>query len=344
VNLLEGQDINVEKILKDLGIIYHISGGKDARTKCWDTNHKDDDPSMSIELTTGAYHCFGCGLTGHILQLVKGELGLDEIGVQQYIKQQAKGGSTEETVYNHIQDSMNQRLPSRKKIVDITPPITKNAANYFYLAHRGLTNEEIEEWKIGIVDMPGDPYNSWVYVPIYSNNVLRTWFLRSPYTSSKIYGYYNDENGRAKGYKRSDILFGLDKIPKDIKKVYLLEGIFDKIWFDRTANNSLAVLSNRILPEQMKLLGRFEEVVLVPDNDLEKKDEGLLLIYSGLSIPEHVKKSVCILPLNRNDANNCSLEEMLLSTYKEISIYEFIKTERYLQWSLRKSNLPIFQG
>ena len=49
--------MNVEKLLKDIGIEY-VDIGKDYRVKCW--YHEEHKPSMTIHKETGVWHCFSC--------------------------------------------------------------------------------------------------------------------------------------------------------------------------------------------------------------------------------------------------------------------------------------------
>lgn len=337
--------LDVRKILTDLGITYKITG-HNARTKCWNPNHQDKDPSLSIHLETGMYNCFGCGMKGNILSLVQSQLGITEEETYQYVSRQQKGGTTEEEVYEYIHNRIKRRVslqPEEVKEIEHLPHTPITTENFYLMKKRGFTLEEIMMWRMGITNVPTERYHNWIYIPIYFNGVLRTWFLRSVFGSGKLYGFYRDEKDIITGYNRSDILFGYDTAKDFNRKVYLVEGIFDKIWFDRTLNQTIAVLSNRILRPQIEILKQYKHVVLVPDNDLQKKDEGLFLIQSAIALVNHTKVSVCLLPSHRKDVNLCTLDELLLSTYKEVSIFDFIQSERYIAWTTHQLNHRIFQ-
>lgn len=180
----------------------------------------------------------------------------------------------------------------------------------YLMVNRGLTPTEIKEWKMGsvtdITNIEFRKYFGWIYIPIYKNNVLRNYFLRSTFGNGKEYG----------PYKRNDLLFGIDKFQNTSKKIYITEGIFDSLFFMRTRNQCVAALSNRLLPNQLKILKCYKDIVIVPDNDAM----GVKLIESAHQLMHSSKVSICFLPSHRKDAAECTLEELLESTYKEISI------------------------
>jgi DNA primase len=323
---------NIEKILKDLDIPYKLAGNN-ARIKCLNPTHNEKDPSMFVHLDTGMYHCFGCGTKGSIFSLVKDKLNLTQEESYQYVVEQNKGGNTEEEVYQYLLDQMSKRtVKESSSLIEVkelnTIPITSN----FYLEYqRGFTKEEIHKWNIRQVYSPREPYHNWIYIPIHFKGKLRTWFLRSTFSNRKIYGYHKEENTII-GYPRKDILFGYDSIPLETTEIYGFEGIFDKIWFERTRKQTVAFLGNRISKEQRESLRRFKKLVLGLDND----NASLQLVEDALQLANTMEVYIWCPPVNKKDANECTLEEMIESSFKEVDISEFIQSERYLKWSLNQ--------
>ena len=322
--------IDVKKALKDLGFKYKDTG-RNVKVICWNPRHKENEPSVSIDTEEGIYHCFGCGITGHILSLVKDRLGLSSSEITKYVSNQVKGGETEDEVHDFLLARMQRKAvaPTSIECLELShTSITEHA----YLMGRGFTSDEITKWKMGVVNQPGHPCNGWIYIPISQKGVLQTWFCRCPYGSGKIYGYYYDNAKQTIiGYKRNNVLFGIDDTITT-RELYITEGIFDKIMFDRVRVQTVACLSNRLLPEQIKILKRYKSIVLVLDNDIKKRDEGLLLAHSARILLSYTKVWVCILPLHRKDVNECTLDELLQSKYHLISLIDFISTERYINW------------
>lgn len=312
--------LEVTKLLTELGIEYKSSGSQNVRIKCINPNHHETKPSMYIHKETGVIFCFGCGFSGNLFSLLgyKGIYGQDAFNL---IKNFAKGGITEESIRNSLYKFISGRSAGKKVLeypkVRLPQHISMPVDNY-YIKSRGITTEDIKKWKIGYVT--DKKYYGWVLIPIYQFSILRTYFLRSVWGSFKLYGYEVDEEGKSFGYSREDILAGLDFATNFEKKLYISEGIFDAISVSHTRNQSVASLSNRLLPKQLDILKNYKHIVVVPDND----DAGYSLVQSALSLTHVSKVSVCKLPEHRKDAGESTLEELLESTYKEIPIEEYV--------------------
>lgn len=322
--------VDVKKILSDLGIIYKITG-QNARTSCWNPNHKDTAPSMNIHLETGIYHCFGCHISGHIVSIAKEKLGLSDLEANTYINQQLKGGTNEEEIYNHLMKIMDRKKGSVEKLLECTHLEHTLLEHNIYLENRNITPQDMKKWNIGLVNKPGHQCNGWIYIPVYQEGILRTWFCRCTYNNDKIYGYTKNESNIVVGYKRSDLLFGLDECDKS-KELYIVEGIFDKISLEKIRVQVVACLGNYLLPEQLQKLKKFTRIVIVPDNDIKKKDEGLYVVHAARSLLNDTEVYVGILPLHRKDVNECTLQELLQVKYNIQALPEFLETERYQNW------------
>ena len=48
-----------------------------ANTNCPMPNHEDNSPSFGVNTESNRYHCFGCGETGDIINLIKNVEGLN---------------------------------------------------------------------------------------------------------------------------------------------------------------------------------------------------------------------------------------------------------------------------
>lgn len=317
--------INIPDILKDLGIEYQHAGPKNIRIRCFNPNHIENNPSMSIHIETGIIFCFGCQEKGNLFTLLNSK-GFNFEESKHYLKKFLRGGNSDEEVREFLENYVNAREialaePNNKEIkipehrlLEISP---------YLMVNRGLTPTEIKEWKMGsvtdITNIEFRKYFGWIYIPIYKNNVLRNYFLRSTFGNGKEYG----------PYKRNDLLFGIDKFQNTSKKIYITEGIFDSLFFMRTRNQCVAALSNRLLPNQLKILKCYKDIVIVPDNDAM----GVKLIESAHQLMHSSKVSICFLPSHRKDAAECTLEELLESTYKEISINTYFMEKKHGTYS-----------
>ena len=306
--------INVLDVLKELGIEYKNAGPDNVKIKCINPDHHENNPSMFVHRETGMLYCFGCHCKGNLFTLLN-KVGITNGESKQFLKRFLMGGTTEEEIYSYLDKFVKSReiVSGINFNVNIEIPENTPMVSNFYLENRGITKEEILEWKMASV--LDKKYLGWVLIPIYQEGILRNYFMRSGYGSGKMFG----------AYPRNDILFGLDSAPDCNKTLYITEGIFDTIFFRRTKNQCVSALSNRLLPDQLKKLKRYKKICIVPDND----EMGEKLIESAYSLIHTNQVFVCKLPSNRKDAAVCSLEEMLESTYKEITINQYIMEKKY---------------
>jgi DNA primase len=118
--------------------------------------HNDTDPSCSVDLEKGLFHCFGCGVKGDTIEFVKLYKHTDFKGALEVLKE-----------YNGLAGS--SQPPATAKVKKEEPPqadITyRDIADYYhkklfenkqalaYLKKRGFTNPELyTRFKIGYVD------------------------------------------------------------------------------------------------------------------------------------------------------------------------------------------------
>lgn len=167
-----------------------------------------------------------------------------------------------------------------------TPALASEAA-MAYLRHRGLTDEQVDRHEL-----------LWwedrrrIVLPTVVEGVLRTWDARAVDVrcvrcrrsapawlerkggpcpcggamrdlAPKTFGASLEEGADPGG-----ALFGFDWIPPRSKRVFATEGPWGKLHIERQLGLPATALRGSILTErQAELLGRFPEVVVVPDGD-----------------------------------------------------------------------------
>ena len=312
VGLLNPMNINVEKLLDVLKVDYKSAGSDNVRIYCLNAaqhnNGIDNDPSLQIHIHTGAMHCFSCGYKGYITTLVKKHLNTtDDMDVLYFMHQFALGESLD---ISRLTTRTSTGVVVEEENKGIEYPLHRSASNNQYLFKRGFTNKDIEEWNIGIINDPKFMRNNgWVYIPIYQDGELKNYFLRNPFGKDKIYG----------PFPKKMLLAGFDKIT-NYDKIYVLEGIFKAMAFRKTRSQAVASLGNQLSKEQLELLKKFKTVVIVPDNDRA----GFMLVKTAKPLMYNVDLRVCELPLNKKDADECTLDELLFAQLKEKSIEEYL--------------------
>ena len=58
--------MNVEDLIKSKNLYFKDAGGQDYLIKCLNPDHPDNNPSLRVNKTTGAMHCFSCDFKGNL--------------------------------------------------------------------------------------------------------------------------------------------------------------------------------------------------------------------------------------------------------------------------------------
>lgn len=314
MGLINPMKIDIIKLLDTLKVDYKSAGSDNVRIYCLNAqqhnNGIDNDPSLQIHIHTGVMHCFSCGYKGYITTLIKNHLNLsDDMDVLYFLHKFTLGESLDTS---RLTTRTSTGIIKEEENKGIEYPKHRSAINNPYLIKRGFTNKEIEEWDIGIINDSNPKFirnNGWVYIPINQDGELKNYFLRNPFGKDKIYG----------PFPKKMLLAGLDKIT-NYDKIYVLEGIFKAMAFRKTRSQAVASLGNQLSKEQLELLKKFKTVVIVPDNDRA----GFMLVKTAKPLMYNVDLRVCELPLNKKDADECTLDELLFAQLKEKSIEEYL--------------------
>lgn len=311
--------IKVEKLLENLGFEYKNGGPKNVKIICINPDHHETAPSMYVHRELGIVHCFGCDMRGSIFTLLeyKGITGAEAI---KYLMKFAEGGQTEEDLKTALENFVTERetakAPSDRfiKYTDIELPEHRMLHNNIYLEGRGITPEEMEQWRMSVVVQ--GKFLGWILIPIYQDGVIRNYFMRSTLGSGKMYG----------PYPREDVVAGLDLSPDYSSPIAVTEGIFDSVFVRKTGIQAGAALSNRLLPKQIERLKRYKKVIIVPDNDVQ----GLHLVESAGPLIHTTELFVARLPKNRKDAAVCTVKEIEASLTSAVRWNEYILKEVFM--------------
>ena len=334
----------IEDILNDLGVEY-IETGNDFTVSC--IYHDEEKPHLNIDKEIGLFHCWSCNAAGTFFRFVKEVSGYDTSETMLYLNGfiTRKNLSRLDRYHSFVQlllrgdtdeandgDVTNVVLPSNVKI-------RYNA----YLDKRGISQDEILHWDIRICT--AFPYQDWILIPINKDGALRTYFLRSPHDSSKIYGYKKildaDGNKKNEGYPRSDILFGMDDCTDYNQPIIVSEGIFDSIFNKRYCKQSVAILGNRILKDQVPFLKKFKEIILLPDNDDNMR--GMFMVHSAMELLLDGKRAIYVvqLPDEYKDSGETVGKGDVIGNAinNKINLLKFIISSKYVKFLHWKSTL-----
>lgn len=324
--------ILVEEVLKDFGIEYEDKGN-DFVIPC--IFHEEKSPSFYVQKESGIYHAFCCGESGNFFQLVRTISGFSVSETFQYLSRfiSVRRRSRMDK-YNDFLSAIQRQcdLAAEEEDKEAMLPENIKVRSNKYLRERGLTDQEIMFWDMRVCIT--HPYKNWILTPVRRNNKIQTYFLRSVNDGGKIYGYKTivkeDGSKKNEGYYRSNILFGMDHCTDYTSPIVVSEGIFDSIFNKRYCNQSVAALSNNILPEQKKFLKNFSEIILLPDNDMR----GMFMIDTALSLSTTNKMSIALLPDKFKDSGETKDCHHVIGEAIEnrVDLMDFIVSNRYREF------------
>lgn len=145
-----------------------------------------------------------------------------------------------------------------------------------YLYDRGLSNNTIRDFGIGYCDQSGKCSNE-EYIPLidfrFHDTVL--FPIRDMYNSLVAVGSRSVDGEKRyvhSKYTKGRHVFGLNVTHQEIlrtRKVYIVEGNFDLLTlYENGIKNAVAMLGSKLSLEQLGLLIRFaEEVIIASDGD-----------------------------------------------------------------------------
>lgn len=258
--------MRVRKILERAGVkIISTRDGGEAMAMC--PFHGDSNPSFSINLNTGLWHCFaGCG-GGAIQDLLK--------------KLNVEGFELKSVSQENIE---KEEELSKKRVLH---PITEeqlatypSAKNNLFLLKRGVSNEDIKEWELKIVGLE-------IVIPVRDTSRILVGAAKRVIVVEEGESKYKN----SEGFKKTHFLFGAHKFFSKKGTVILVEGLFDVIRLHSLGfKNSLSILGLDIHRPQIEILKSLgiSRILLFMDNDKEGKEvigrNAQVLISAGFPV------------------------------------------------------------
>jgi DNA primase len=185
------------------------------------------DGHLYIDKTTQLWQCKKCGEQGNIYKLLRYINRLDLL----------QGATVEyKTEINSIRSLLHKiedKIEYKELSVIKLPVGFKIGDKNSYLHNRGLTTEDIENYKIGYTNLL-KKFDNYVIIPVYDNLFVRGFLARyANKTVPKNILRYNNSLGT----NFAGLLYGYDEIIVDkTDTVILVEGVFDKFKLDRFWN------------------------------------------------------------------------------------------------------------
>ena len=266
--------------------------------------HNDNNPSMSVSDKVKMYNCFSCGAKGNVISFVSRieNITLDQaaiklakrIGIQ--IDERKNAQALKEERLIKVMEDANQFYKFYLKNSD------EGVKAREYLNNRGITDEIIDEFEIGLSssskdylylalsknnhslldainlglikeDENGDYYDTFrsrIMFPIKNRYGKVVGFSGRIYTESNQAKYINSIENDI--FHKSEILYNYHNAMQPIRQndsVYLFEGFMDVIAAKKAGiHNSVATMGTALTTEHVNmLLGLTKNIVLCFDGD-----------------------------------------------------------------------------
>lgn len=225
--------------------------------------HDERTPSFTVYRDSNSYHCFGCEESGTVIDFVMKQEGFQS---------PADALTCLSERYDIPLQGFDMAAVKRKKT--LVQQERKKVANHYgnkekaqeYVLSRGISHDTAKAFGLGY-----NADSNAVSIPIlntYSEVVGSAERFLGEGAQPK---YKNSPESEI--YKKTELLFGLDKARKRIKdKVYIVEGYFDVLaMHEMGLPESIAYCGQAITEEQSRLLSNYvskkTKIYLIPDND-----------------------------------------------------------------------------
>jgi len=208
--------------------------------------HDDTHASCSINTDKGKWICFrGCG-QGKLQYFLQKFLGIDKEGIEKYL--------VDHTMFYDLGMFDSVAPPIEGQLLEVDFPHTTGRVPS-WIFDRAFTKTTLKRWDCGT-----DNYNNLI-IPINDRDSRLVGWVTRQFERNPKYLY-------SKGLKKSQVLFGEDKI-KEAPFICITEGALDTMWLDQNGYSSVAILGASISNIQVESLIKLptEELVLCLDND-----------------------------------------------------------------------------
>ena len=143
--------------------------------------HNEKTPSFHINVSKQVYHCFGCGVGGGIIKLVQGLVNTDFVGAVTWLANRYNIAIPETDDF-----SGSPEYAKKRKFHDDGMRLLDEAAGLFqsilsgqdgqiardYLTSRGIDNETIQKYRLGLAPDGWDTLVNWATARGYSPELL----------------------------------------------------------------------------------------------------------------------------------------------------------------------------
>lgn len=230
-------------------------------------------PSLSINRLLGLYHCFRCGISGKSKKIAKN-----------FHYKRVNGATTWPEEYAPLRPGEAKSLSHR--------------AALRYLNNRGITNEQIMEFRMGFCS--SGPYRGRIVVPVFKGSEV-VYFVARSISDAEPRRYMNPPT--PKGGTTFKTFIGRSNI------AVVVEGVFDAISVSRYLP-AIALLSKNPTDDQIRFVAKSaKELIVMLDSDA---------VADSLTLSQRLSFycPVRTIRLEKGDPGDLTKEELFYELFK----------------------------
>lgn len=235
---------------------------------CPNPDHLESKPSCAVNLTTGYWNCFSCGVGGDLLELGMLVLKASEDDVRAMLRPDSPQ-AFHEAIRRRIGRLVDSAAP--KVHVKLELPDYPRLKRHPELTARGFSKSTIKFWDARWCEeqemrkQDGSTYTitNSIALPIKDERgEILAWCYRSTRRSARWQPRYL----YTPGAEISEMWYGLEHHGR-LQSVTIVEGAFDAWWMTQCGFPALALLGSKMGDRKIMWLQRFKHIYTFPDYD-----------------------------------------------------------------------------
>lgn len=267
--------------------------------------HSENTPSFTVYPKNQRFHCFGCQASGTVIDYLMARENIkDPHQILEYTSE--RYGMTLSGIDKEAGKKRKAIIQSNRKTV--AEHYRAVAQTQQYILDRGISKEIAKKFGLGY-----DAQKNALIIP-FLNTYGEVVGITERNLNDTGPKYINSSENEV--FKKSHLLYGLDKARKNIKeRIYIVEGYFDVMAIHEMGESATVAYCGQSLTDgQAHLLSKYitkeTKIYLVPDNDftgLEAVQKNILTIRSKMNnligvirLPEGCKDANDLLLLKKN--------------------------------------------
>lgn len=262
-------DLGINDVLDTLQNQFNLEGvlrGKEYVISCPNPDHDDTNPSCSVNISTGLFHCFSCNFSGDLLTLGHLILGWPLNQAKKNLQPDPK-----QMILNKI-ISLSCKQKSSSQILELSVP---DFPSYYqdepldFMYKRGFTEKTMRDWGVQfcpeetLVNKQGKEFaiHNCIAIPLRDyRGLMKGWIYRKTDDSMPKYIY-------TPNLPIGDYWFGAGNLTEGrITHPIIVEGSLDVMWLHQAGFRALGMLGSNA-DSKLHFLYQFSRVYLLPDRD-----------------------------------------------------------------------------